>query len=159
MTGQIDFERHVRAAQGYVELGMFLEADAELEEIDDELRQMPAALAVRATIYYTLKKWELLLVVARQLAIEQPENPQWCRSWAEATRQTVSVDAARNILLEAVERHPKDGATQYNLACYECLLGEMETAKARLDHAFELDSSLRLAALTDPDLERLWSAL
>jgi hypothetical protein len=47
----------------------------------------------------------------------------------------------------------------YNLACYECQLGEIEVAKAQLKHAFKSDPSWRSAALADEDLEPLWDSL
>lgn len=50
--------RHLRAAEGYVELGMFLDANAELDEIAPDLRAAPEVLAVRLGIYSGLKKWE-----------------------------------------------------------------------------------------------------
>ena len=56
-------------------------------------------------------------------------------SWAYATRRAVSIDAARLLLLEAVERMPNAAILHYNLACYECQLGDLEVAKARLRHA------------------------
>jgi hypothetical protein len=34
---------------------------------------------------------------------------------------------------------PKEPILHYNLACYECQLGELEVAKARLAHAFNLE--------------------
>ena len=37
-AGQLNFERRTRAAEGFIELGMVLDADAELEEIEPELR-------------------------------------------------------------------------------------------------------------------------
>ena len=50
-------QKHLLAAQGYVELGMFLEADAELEEIDPGVRHLPEVLEVRIRIYQGLEKW------------------------------------------------------------------------------------------------------
>jgi hypothetical protein len=44
-------ERHRRAALGYVELGMYLEADVELDKIDPLCRAAPEVLAVRVEIY------------------------------------------------------------------------------------------------------------
>ena len=44
----------------------------------------------------------------------------------------------------------------YNLACYECLLGDVEVAKARLQHAFKLEPRYRLQALEDEDLKGGW---
>ena len=78
---------------------------------------------------------------------------------AHAARHAQSIEAAKLILLEAVERIPKGAVLQYNLACFESLLGEVEVARARLQHAFKLDPDLLLRALEDEDLEAVWSGL
>lgn len=152
-------QRHITAAQGYVELGMFLDANAELEEIDSDLRAAPEVLAVRLGIYTGLKKWELMQVVAKSLVNHDPDEVQWSISLAYATRRAESIDAAKVILLEAVERHPKEPVLHYNLACYECQLGDVEVAKARLQHALKLEPRMRLMALDDEDLRAVWDAL
>jgi hypothetical protein len=41
--------KHLTAAQGYVMLGMWLDANAELEEIDAEVRHVPEVLVVLTT--------------------------------------------------------------------------------------------------------------
>lgn len=63
-------EKHLIAAQGYVELGMWLDANAELEEIDPKVRHLPEVLEVRVRIYRALEKWELMQTVAKSLAIQ-----------------------------------------------------------------------------------------
>ena len=90
------------------------------------------------------------------LALRDPDNVQWAISWAYATRRTVSIDAARLVLLEAVERIPNAAILHYNLACYECQLGDLAVAKARLQHAISLDPACRAMALDDQDLAPLW---
>lgn len=40
-------QRRIRAAQGYIELGMFLDANAELEDIEPEKRDASEVLAFR----------------------------------------------------------------------------------------------------------------
>jgi hypothetical protein len=50
-----DDQKHLTAAQGYVELGMFLDANEELESIDPEVRHFPEVLAVRMRIYRSLE--------------------------------------------------------------------------------------------------------
>ena len=62
--------------------------------------------------------------VAGRLAAHDPDNAQWSISLAYATRRAQSIEAAKPILLEAVERHPKGPILHYNLACSECQLGE-----------------------------------
>jgi hypothetical protein len=63
------------------------------------------------------------------------------------------------ILLNAQATFPKEAAIPYNLACYYCQLGEIETAKRYLKKAFEIDLNWRKAALEDEDLKPLWDSL
>jgi predicted Zn-dependent protease len=154
-----DDRRHLTAAEGYAALGMYLDANAELEEIDAEVRHVAEVLTVRLEIYLGLEKWELMQTVADRLAAHDPDNVQWSISLAFATRRAQSIEAAKLILLEAVESHPKEPILHYNLACYECQLGDIEVAKARLAHACKLSEKCRLMALDDADLEPLWALL
>ena len=153
------FEKHITTAQGYIELGMPLDANEELEQIEPEKRDATEVLALRVQIYSALKKWELMQTVARSLALRDPDNVQWTVLWAYATRRADSINAARLILLEAVERIPGAAIFHYNLACYECQLGDVEVAKARLKHALKLEPRYRLMALEDEDLEGVWASL
>jgi hypothetical protein len=65
-------QRHLQAAHGYIELGLFKEANAELEEIDAFFRHLPEVLVARVAIYHGLEKWELLSVVAKELVEWNP---------------------------------------------------------------------------------------
>src|SRR4051812_25298986 len=118
------YESHIVAAEGYVELGMHIDANHELEQLEPEDRILPAVIAIRIEIYRALEKWELMQTVAKMLALHEPGKVQWTVDWAYATRRCDSIDAARLILLEAVERIPTAAILHYNLACYECLLGD-----------------------------------
>lgn len=146
-------QRHVDAAQGFVDLGMLVDADAELDRIDPFCRHLPEVLEVKVQIYSALKKWELVQVVAKSLWESDPDEPKWVAIWADALRQSEAVESAKSILLDAVEHHPTCALLHYRLACYECLLGEIEVAKTRLGHALTLDTSLRANALNEAALE------
>jgi len=156
MPLELEDLKHLGVAQGFCELGMFLDADVELERIDADLRHLPEVLAVRVAIYSGLKKWDLMQSLAKKLAEYEPSNPQWWISWAFATRRAENIEAAKVILLDAAKKHPKEPMIHYNLACYECQLGKLNATKERLERAFKLDRELRLIALDDPDLEPLW---
>ena len=93
------------------------------------------------------------------LALHEPDNPEWMVSWAYATRRADCIDAARLILLTAVEAQPNVAIYHYNLACYECQLGDVEVAKARLKHAINLEARYRLMAQEDDDLKAVWDSL
>ena len=152
-------ERMLVAAQGYLELGLPLEANNEIENMSAEVRHLPAVLEVRVQIYRALEKWELMQTVAKQLALHDPDEPQFTIWWAYATRRADSLDAARLILVNAVERLPEVPIFLFNLACYESQLGDIERAKKHLGHAIELRGDLRLRALKDEDLRPLWDVL
>ena len=138
---------------------MFAEADSELDKIDPFCRALPEILAARVAIYHGLKKWELMQQIAKRLKEFQPDNVQWTISLAYATRRAYSIDVAMEILLNAEAKFPREAAIPYNLACYCCQLGDMETAKRYLKKAFEIDLDWRKAALEDEDLRPLWHSL
>jgi hypothetical protein len=48
---------------------------------------------------------------------------------------------------------------RYNLACYECQLGNLDSAKLYLEQAIRMNPGFRKQALDDPDLDPLWKAL
>jgi len=152
-------QQHWRSAVGYVELGMFADANCELEKIDPFCRAAPEVLAVRIAIYRGLQKWELMAEIAKRLADFQPDDVQWTISLAYATRRANSIKAAKQILLNAESKFPNEAIIKYNLACYFCQTAEIQNAKNYLKKAFEIDSSWRLKALDDEDLKPLWDSL
>jgi tetratricopeptide (TPR) repeat protein len=154
-----DDQKHLTAAQGFAELSMWLDANAELEEIDAEVRHVPEVLEVRVEIFRALEKWELMQTVAKKLTEVDPTDSRWPLAWAYATRRAESVDAARFILIAAWELHEKEPLIPYNLACYLCQIGKPEIAKDVIRHAFDLDPKMRLAALDDEDLRPLWDSI
>jgi tetratricopeptide (TPR) repeat protein len=150
---------HCAVAEGYAALGMYEDANEELESVDPFNRTTPEVLSVRAAIYHGLKKWELLRTVALRLTQLEPENLQWVVSLAYATRRAVSIEFARDILLAAKPNFPKEAIIPFNLACYACQLGEIDAAKDYLGKAFGIDPTWRETALDDKDLEPLSSFL
>jgi len=147
------------AACGFLQLGMALDADAELEKIDPFNRAAPEVLALRVEIYQKLKKWELMREIAKRLNEFEPNEMQWLVSYAFATRRAVSIEVAKEILLSSVSRFPKEAVILFNLACYECQLDRLDIAKEYLKRIFEIDPSWRKAALDDEDLKPLWDAM
>ena len=98
-------------------------------------------------------------VAARELWKRHPDEPVYWTNLAWAVRRLDSLVAARDILLEAVERFPGDAMTHFNLGCYSCQLGNIEQAKTRVGKAIELDAKFKLLALDDADLEPLWKQI
>jgi tetratricopeptide (TPR) repeat protein len=150
--------RHLLAAQGWLELGDHIEANAELEKIAPGLLAHPEVLTVRWEIYAAAKKWEAALFIAAALIQLNPEDPlEWIHQ-SYCLRELGLTGDARRHLLDAVRRFPSSATILYNLACYECRLGRLQQAKQWLGKAFELGDARKMkqAALEDPDLEPLW---
>ncbi len=153
------FERHLSAAAGYLELGMAIDAGAELDEIDAARRTDWPVLALRLAVYQETKDWVPMLLTSERLTAMQPEQSQWPLSLAYATRRCRSLEAAREILLGALDRHPEESTIRYNLACYEAQLGNLAAARAYLARAIEMNAAHRPMALGDPDLSSLHGEL
>src|SRR4029077_7795533 len=119
-------QQYWEAAVGYVELGMFQDANDQIEKIDPFNRAAPEVLAVRIEIYRGLKKWELMQQIAKRLKEFEPQNVEWAISLAYATRRAYSIDTAMGILQSAEAKFPREAAMPYNLACYYCQLREIE---------------------------------
>jgi uncharacterized protein HemY len=151
--------RRLMAAEGYIELGMYDEAAEELDQIDSFSPIVSHVLALRLCTYAGLAKWNLMEAVAEDLARHNPDDPQWAIWRAYAAARGQSIEGVKEILIHALYLHPNDPRIHYALSCYESRLHHFSTAKRHLARAIQLDSRLKMLALTDEELEPLWSAI
>ncbi|HEX8310879.1 MAG TPA: hypothetical protein VF614_06160 [Chthoniobacteraceae bacterium] len=77
MPLEVEDRQHLTVVEGYAELGMYLDAQEELENIEPGVRQLAEVLAVRLLIYNGLKRWELMQFVAAKLNEHDPSEVQW----------------------------------------------------------------------------------
>ncbi len=154
----VEDKRFLEAAGGYVELGMFLEANNELEEMDPFRRASPEVVKLRLKIYIGLKRFELASIVAKKLW-DWERKSEWAIAWSNAVRQSKSLEPARQILLNAERKLPHDAAVKFNLAKIESALGRIEHAKVYLMQALESEPKWRLRAFDDEDLKLLWDSI
>ena len=152
------FERHLQAAQGFLDLGLPLDAHEELEEIEPEMRHLSEVLALKVPIFQALEKWALMEVVAKELCIRQPDEPRWLLSLADAIRRGRSLQEGMQVLVQAAMRFPEEAILFYKLACYQAQLGYLDPARGRLADAVRLDPGFRELAHGEPDLAPLRDA-
>ena len=57
--------KFLMAAEGYADLALWLDANAELERINPDVRHVPEVLFLRERIYRALEKWDLMAVAGR----------------------------------------------------------------------------------------------
>ena len=148
-------KRLVTAAEGFLQLGMPEEAWDELEEIDPELAHLAEVLLLRILILNALKRWEAATIIGESAIEKYPQLGELYLATAYAERRFRNIKDALVILLTGEAILEKNPLFHYNVACYECQLGNLGAARARLTQAFYLDKSYRLTALEDADLEPL----
>jgi Flp pilus assembly protein TadD len=151
-----DWQRHVLASSGFLELGMLDDAALALEEIEPEDKTRTEVLGARVVLYIAAKKWDMAAAVASHLVKVEPENEAWWINLAYSVRRSEGIEQAEAILLRARAIHPKVAMIAFNLACYASVTGRMEEAKERLRNAIELEKGIRKLALDDKDLKPLW---
>lgn len=149
------YEKTLLAAQGYCELGMIEDALAELAELPVEVQGDPVALELRLVILMQARRWKAALAVGRALCAAAPHKAGGFIHSAFCLHELGQTDAARDLLLNGPEILHAEAIFHYNLACYECRLGNLDVARAHLDRSFQLDKKYRDFARTDADLEAL----
>jgi Flp pilus assembly protein TadD len=130
-----DWQKHVLASSGYVELGMLDDAALALEEIAPEDKHRNEVLGARVNLYMAAKKWDMAAAVASHLVKVEPENEAWWIGLAYSIRRSEGVEKAEAILLRAQAIHPKVAMIAFNLACYASVTGRMEEASPRCNRS------------------------
>jgi tetratricopeptide (TPR) repeat protein len=155
---ELNDQRHLEGAQGWLGLGNWLEANEELEQITPQMRAHPDVLLVRWHVYATAKKWEMAAEIARAITELLPENSFGWVHWAFSLHELKRTKEAWGVLVPVVDKFPDENIIRYNLACYACQLGNLKEAWQWLEKAFDFGDSkqLKLMALDDHDLEPLW---
>lgn len=148
-------ERTLLAAQGYSELSMFDDALAELNSLPAAVAESPPALELRTVILMQAKRWKTALTSARSLCRTEPEKTSGFIHAAFCLHELGRTSEARDFLIGGPEALHTEPTFHYNLACYECALGNLALARMHLDKSFELDKKFREFAMSDPDLAPL----
>jgi predicted Zn-dependent protease len=155
MTLIEEHSRTILAAQGYCELHMFDEALQELGTLPADAQQHPSALEVRLVILMQAKRWKQALAAGKELVNLDPERNIGYIHSAFCLHELGRTEEARDLLLNGPSALHTEPVYHYNLACYECMLGHLDVARAHLDKSIQLDKKFRDYASTDPDLKAL----
>jgi tetratricopeptide (TPR) repeat protein len=149
---------HLNAAEGWIELGNFAEALNELNLVSPAEQGRVEVLGLRWSISAQSKLWEQCVVLAERIIELAPKNVFGWIHRSYALHELKRTDEARDLLLPALKRFPKDETIPYNLACYECQLGNLDEARDWLRRTMKLKNpaKLKAQALEDPDLKPLW---
>ncbi len=154
MTG-INVHKALSAAQGYLELGMFEDAHLELNRLSPEMLGRPEFLECRLFLYMQQRRWEEALGIASKLRRTDPSLATGYIQAAFCLHELGRTFEAKELLLNGPESLRQNALYHYNLACYEAVLGEINSALDYLKKSFALQSDLRDVAREDSDLKSL----
>jgi tetratricopeptide (TPR) repeat protein len=152
----MNWERHVLASKGYLELGMFEDAVHALEQISAEDKTHKEVLYATVIVNLAAKNWDIAVPMTADLVKAEPKNPISWLLLAPAARHVGNVEQVGIVLLKAREWLPTDPFILFNLACYASATGRIEEARLHLCRAIDLDENLQGWAFDDEDLRSLW---
>lgn len=148
-------KRTLTYANGYRELGMFHDALAELSQLPEKLASRLETLRMKLAIFFDAADWPAAECVAKEIALREPSDPGSFINLAFATRRSKSIVEAKEILETAAAHFSNEAIIHYNLACYDCMEKDHESAKKRLIQAISLDPIYLNTAKSDEDLKAL----
>ena len=101
-------KRYLEAAEGWLEVGDWEEANAELENITPQLRGHPEVLGVRFQVYAKAEKWEYAVEIARAISELIPQNPFGHFHLAYSLHELKRTKEAYDVLIAVVDKFPKE---------------------------------------------------
>ena len=101
-------DHHLVAAEGWLELGDWREANDELENITPGLRAHPFVLEARYKIYEMAERWDMAVEVARAMRDLLPENPWGHFHLAFSLHELKRTQEAYDTLLPVAGKFPKE---------------------------------------------------
>lgn len=142
----------IRAASGWLELGMPADALNEIKCLPKEYLGEKLVLELRLAAEMALEKWKDAADTAKLLCMEALYEPDFFLSAAFCLHELGETDEARKWLLRGPDVLSEMAVFHYNMACYLWTLGEKERARNHLAQAFEMDDSFKESARHDKDL-------
>ena len=147
---------HLTAAQGWLELENAGEAIKELKKISAEFEEHPDVLEVLWSVKATQLNWEECVRIAAKLTQHAPGQSSGWIHRSFALHELERTQEAYELLLPSLSLFKDIWTIPYNLACYQCQLGQKESALEFYAQALKIGGeSVREMALGDVDLEPL----
>ena len=156
--------RSLLAAQGWLELGLPAEAEAELDAASSAIQDSEELLLARWEVRSVMNRWDDAIAVARKLLERFPESPAGPIQLAYSLRRShnAGLDQAWEALHPALDRFPTVSTIPYNLACYAAQSGRLDEAMDWLARAIQIEGRsdrIKQMALGDDDLKALWGRI
>ena len=142
----------LRAASGWLELGLADEALYELQALPPEVQMLRGPLELKLAAQMERGQWNMASETARLLCLKADDVPEFFLRAAYCLHETGDTLAACNQLLRGPKTLFDMAIFHYNLACYLWTLGEGTRARSHLKQAIEMDETFLESAREDRDL-------
>lgn len=142
----------LRAASGWLELGLADEALYELQALPPEVQLLRGPLELKLAAQMERGQWNMASETARLLCLKADDVPEFFLRAAYCLHETGDTLAACNQLLRGPKTLFEMAIFHYNLACYLWTLGEGPRARSHLKQAIEMDDTFLKSAREDRDL-------
>ena len=152
MLERMVVNRTLRAAAGWLELGLADEALYEIETLPPTDRTQRGALELKLAAQMARGQWNPASETARLLCLRAEDEPEFFLRAAFCLHETGDTLAACNQLLRGPKTLFEMPVFHYNLACYLWTLGEGPRARSHLKQAIEMDETFLQSAREDRDL-------
>ncbi|MBM3821502.1 MAG: tetratricopeptide repeat protein [Verrucomicrobia bacterium] len=151
----------LNAAQGWLELGNAAEARLEWRGVSETHQSHPEVIETLWRIQAAEKEWDEALLTAQRLVDHSPGSPSGWIHQSYTLHELRRTQDAHDKLVRVAKRFDTISTIPYNLACYQCQLGDLDAARNWLERAMKIQGrdSIREMALTDADLKPLWPEL
>ena len=142
----------IRAASGWLELGMPDDALEELNGLEGDDRCSRKALELELAARMAKGYWKDGSATALELCAQNIDEPDFFLSAAYCLHEAGETGEAMKTLLRGPRALEGLPVYHYNMACYMWTLGDKDGAKEHLGKAIEMDESFLESARSDRDL-------
>jgi hypothetical protein len=142
----------IRAATGWLELGMPDDALQELKGLTGDDRSGRKALELKLAAEMAKMDWQEGSDTALELCEQAADEPDYFLSAAYCLHEIGMTHEARACLLRGPSILHELPVFHYNMACYLWTLDDKDAAKSHLAKAVKMDESFLESARTDRDL-------
>ena len=151
----------LRAVEGWLELGNPNEASEELSQIATRHQGHPDVMQARWHVNAKLQRWDACVEIGKAMVTLTPNKSLGWINYANALFYLKKYQEAFDILFPVVQRFPKNPYMRYNLACYQCQLGNHDVSMDWFKKAMDLGDAkeLKRMALEDGDLKPVWKRI
>lgn len=129
------------------------ESIAELNAIDEPVRDCAEVLQLRLHHLMREKKWARALTVSRKLCRVAPHCTAGFLHAGFCLHELGKTLQAKKLLMKGPVSLLREPIYYYNMGCYDALLGNSKSAQVHLLTSFKMDPSFRDLAKKDPDLQ------